>query len=153
MTSAYTAVKDPENTKFVYRDRLWAGADMVAGVASFGHLGGIHYQTKPISINTVKLRKIMVVLRRALLLQRMKDFYVNLFSVETWSCKPGIFPGKFGVDIKERRRNPTEWKEAGDLSKRMVICCSSGMLFSDRFDASSILPSTTPGCKICLILS
>ena len=45
VTSAYTAVKDPEKTKFVYRDRLWAGADMVAtGVASFGHLGGIHYQ-------------------------------------------------------------------------------------------------------------
>ncbi|MFP6901728.1 MAG: coproporphyrinogen-III oxidase family protein [Opitutales bacterium] len=45
VTSAYTAVKDPEKTKFVYRDRLWSGADMVAtGVASFGHLGGIHYQ-------------------------------------------------------------------------------------------------------------
>ena len=45
VTSAYTAVKDPEKTKFVYRDRLWAGADMLAtGVASFGHLGGIHYQ-------------------------------------------------------------------------------------------------------------
>ena len=47
ITSAYTAVKDPNNTKFVYRDRLWAGADMVAlGVASFGHLGGIHYQNQ-----------------------------------------------------------------------------------------------------------
>jgi oxygen-independent coproporphyrinogen-3 oxidase len=47
VTSAYTAVKDPENTKFIYRDRLWAGADMVAlGVASFGHLGGIHYQNQ-----------------------------------------------------------------------------------------------------------
>ena len=45
VTSAYTAVKNPEKTKFVYRDRLWSGADMVAtGVASFGHLGGIHYQ-------------------------------------------------------------------------------------------------------------
>ena len=47
VTSAYTAVKDPQNTKFIYRDRLWAGADMVAlGVASFGHLGGIHYQNQ-----------------------------------------------------------------------------------------------------------
>ena len=26
--SAYTAVKDPSRTKFVYRDRLWQGADM-----------------------------------------------------------------------------------------------------------------------------
>ena len=45
ITSTCTAVKNPETTKFVYRDRLWSGADMIAlGVASFGHLGGIHYQ-------------------------------------------------------------------------------------------------------------
>src|SRR6185295_11599245 len=43
--SAYTAVKDPARTKFVYRDRLWAGADLLSlGVASFGHVGGTHYQ-------------------------------------------------------------------------------------------------------------
>src|SRR6266849_2311638 len=43
--SAYTAVKDPQRTKFVYRDRLWAGADLLSlGVASFGHIGGTHYQ-------------------------------------------------------------------------------------------------------------
>ncbi len=44
VASAYTAVKSPA-TKFVYRDLLWAGADMLAaGVASFGHIGGVHYQ-------------------------------------------------------------------------------------------------------------
>ena len=43
--SAYTAVKDPSKTKFLYRDRLWQGADMAAlGVASFGHLNGVHIQ-------------------------------------------------------------------------------------------------------------
>ena len=26
--SAYTAVRDPERTKFIYRDRLWQGADL-----------------------------------------------------------------------------------------------------------------------------
>src|SRR5437016_4344527 len=45
--SAYTAVKNPERTTFVYRDRLWAGADLLAlGVASFGHIGGTHYQNQ-----------------------------------------------------------------------------------------------------------
>lgn len=44
VASAYTAVRHPQ-TQFVYRDRLWAGADMIAvGVASFGHIGGVHYQ-------------------------------------------------------------------------------------------------------------
>lgn len=47
VSSAYTVVKNPATTKFVYRDSLWAGADLLsAGVASFGHFGGIHYQNQ-----------------------------------------------------------------------------------------------------------
>jgi oxygen-independent coproporphyrinogen-3 oxidase len=43
--SAYTAVKDPSRTRFLYRDRLWQGADMAGlGVASFGHINGVHMQ-------------------------------------------------------------------------------------------------------------
>jgi oxygen-independent coproporphyrinogen-3 oxidase len=45
--SAYTAVKDPKRTKFIYRDRLWTGADLLGlGVASFGHVSGTHYQNE-----------------------------------------------------------------------------------------------------------
>ena len=43
--SAYTAVKNKATTKFLYRDRLWQGADLVGlGVASFGHVSGVHMQ-------------------------------------------------------------------------------------------------------------
>ncbi len=45
--SAYTAVRNPDRTKFIYRDRLWQGADMAGlGVASFGHVNGVHLQNK-----------------------------------------------------------------------------------------------------------
>ena len=45
VTSGYTAVRDPSKTKFVYRDSLWKGADLIgAGVASFSHIGGVHFQ-------------------------------------------------------------------------------------------------------------
>jgi oxygen-independent coproporphyrinogen-3 oxidase len=45
--SAYTAVKDKAKTRFIYRDKLWAGADLLSlGVASFGHIGGVHYQNQ-----------------------------------------------------------------------------------------------------------
>jgi oxygen-independent coproporphyrinogen-3 oxidase len=45
VASAYTAVRDKTKTSFVYRDRLWAGADLLSlGVASFGHINGTHYQ-------------------------------------------------------------------------------------------------------------
>jgi oxygen-independent coproporphyrinogen III oxidase len=48
VTSGYTAVRDPERTRFVYRDELWKGADLVgAGVASFSHIGGVHFQNLP----------------------------------------------------------------------------------------------------------
>ena len=43
--SAYTLVKDPARTKFIYTDRLWEGADLAGlGVASFGHVNGVHMQ-------------------------------------------------------------------------------------------------------------
>ncbi len=45
--SAYTAVRDPSRSKFVYRDRLWSGADLIGlGVASFSHVGGTHFQNE-----------------------------------------------------------------------------------------------------------
>lgn len=48
ISSAYTVVKDPNKVNFSYRDNLWQGADLLAtGIASFGHLSGIHYQNVP----------------------------------------------------------------------------------------------------------
>ena len=45
VTSATTVVKDPAKVKFVYREGLFSGADILSiGVASFGHLNGVHYQ-------------------------------------------------------------------------------------------------------------
>jgi oxygen-independent coproporphyrinogen-3 oxidase len=45
VSSAYTMVKDPNKVNFSYRDNLWQGCDMLAtGVASFGHISGVHYQ-------------------------------------------------------------------------------------------------------------
>ena len=48
VSSAYTMVKDPEKVNFSYRDNLWQGSDLLAtGVASFGHISGVHYQNHP----------------------------------------------------------------------------------------------------------
>ncbi|MEM9553107.1 MAG: coproporphyrinogen-III oxidase family protein [Acidobacteriota bacterium] len=50
ISSAYTVVKSknhrkPGQGRFAYRDSLWHGADMLGtGIASFGHLGGVHAQ-------------------------------------------------------------------------------------------------------------
>jgi len=48
VSSGYTLVRDPARVHFKYRDMLWEGADLLAlGVASFGHLSGVHYQNQP----------------------------------------------------------------------------------------------------------
>jgi len=48
ISSAYTMVKNPEAVNFSYRDNLWRGSDLLAtGIASFGHVSGVHYQNKP----------------------------------------------------------------------------------------------------------
>jgi len=45
LSSAYTMVKKDKNCRFVYRDAVWHGTDMIgAGVASFSHMSGIHFQ-------------------------------------------------------------------------------------------------------------
>jgi oxygen-independent coproporphyrinogen-3 oxidase len=45
VSSAYTLVKPSRNGRFVYRDSVWHGCDMVGtGVASFSHFSGVHYQ-------------------------------------------------------------------------------------------------------------
>ena len=48
VSSAYTMVKDPDKVNFSYRDNFWMGSDLLAtGIASFGHVSGVHYQNLP----------------------------------------------------------------------------------------------------------
>lgn len=48
VSSAYTLVRDPDRVNFSYRDNLWRGSDLLAtGIASFGHVSGVHYQNLP----------------------------------------------------------------------------------------------------------
>jgi len=48
VSSAYTMIKDPSQVSFSYRDNLWKGSDLLAtGIASFGHISGVHYQNLP----------------------------------------------------------------------------------------------------------
>lgn len=45
ISSAYTMVKKSKSCRFVYRDAVWHGTDMLGtGVASFGHMSGVHLQ-------------------------------------------------------------------------------------------------------------
>lgn len=112
ISSAYTVVRDPNKVNFSYRDNLWEGSDLLAtGIASFGHVSGIHYQNKPdwqsyigdlLEKGELPLGRAMrptdhQLLVRQLILLLKKGYLI-----------PEHFQNKFGVDIVD------EWKEVWD---------------------------------------
>jgi oxygen-independent coproporphyrinogen-3 oxidase len=107
--SAYTAVKDPATTHFVYRDRLWEGADLVGlGVASFGHVSGVHMQnldtwetySAAIDGDEIPLARAY----RPTAEERMiREFVLQL---KRGSVEPAYFAEKYAVEVLDRFRAP-----------------------------------------------
>jgi oxygen-independent coproporphyrinogen-3 oxidase len=105
--SAYTAVKSP-STKFVYRDRLWQGADMVGlGVASFGHINGVHMQNldtfeaycSSVQAGTIPLAR---ALRPTAEERMIREFVLQL---KLGELRPSYFAAKYGEDVVARYRD------------------------------------------------
>ncbi|QDV24963.1 coproporphyrinogen-III oxidase family protein [Aureliella helgolandensis] len=102
-SSAYTMIKDPNKVSFSYRDNLWKGSDLLAtGIASFGHISGVHYQNLPEwkqYIGAIEegrlplgraytptpkqalIRELILLLKRGYL---EIDYFVNKFGVDVW---------------------------------------------------------------------
>jgi len=107
--SAYTAVKDPSRTHFVYRDRLWQGADLVGlGVASFGHVNGVHLQ----NLDTWETYGAAVG-RGELPLSRAyqpsheeRTIRELVLQLKRGAIRPAYFRDKYDVDVLERFRAP-----------------------------------------------
>ena len=105
VSSAYTVVKDPEKVDFSYRDNLWQGSDLLAtGVASFGHISGVHYQNLAeweTYVNVLDEGRLplgralrptveQALIREAIL--QLKRGYLD----------PGYFQSKYEVDIRQK---------------------------------------------------
>jgi oxygen-independent coproporphyrinogen III oxidase len=103
--SAYTAVKDREKTKFVYTDRLWQGADMVGlGVASFGHISGVHMQNLDTwETYAAAVREGQVPLSRAYRPTEDERLIREvILQLKRGFIHPGYFQDKYGVDVRAR---------------------------------------------------
>ena len=103
--SAYTAVKDPSRTTFIYRDRLWEGADLAAlGVASFGHINGVHMQNvdtwEPYAAAIEGGELPLGRAYRPTADERL--IRETILQLKRGAIRPSYFAGKFGVDITER---------------------------------------------------
>jgi len=100
--SAYTAVRNPDRTKFIYRDRLWQGADMAGlGVASFGHVNGVHLQNKDTweGYSEAILQGELPLGRayRPTAEERMRRELI--LQMKLGKLRPAYFSEKYGVDV------------------------------------------------------
>jgi oxygen-independent coproporphyrinogen III oxidase len=103
--SAYTAVKNPETTRFVYRDRLWEGADLAGlGVASFGHINGVHVQNADTwETYAAAIDRGELPLGRAYRPTDEERMIRELvLQLKRGSIRPRYFAQKYGVDVRER---------------------------------------------------
>jgi oxygen-independent coproporphyrinogen-3 oxidase len=102
VSSAYTLVRDKGRVNFSYRDNLWRGSDLLAtGVASFGHVSGVHYQNLPewgdylaaVGEGRLPLWRGLRPTPHQLLVREL------ILQLKTGRIDGGYFRRKFGVDV------------------------------------------------------
>jgi oxygen-independent coproporphyrinogen-3 oxidase len=109
VTSGTTVVRDPAQVKFIYREGLFTGADILSiGVASFGHLNGVHYQNhhefQPY-VDAVNAGQLPVY--RALT-PSADERYLREFMLQLklGSVSAAQFKARFGTDPREQFAKP-----------------------------------------------
>ena len=122
VSSAYTLAKKSDGARFVYRDSLWHGADMLGtGVASFSHLGGVHFQNQdafesylgPLAKQELPLRRALTATPKQRLIREM------ILQMKLGELDAAYFRKKFGAEILSEFRPAYEHlKEQGLLTFR-----------------------------------
>jgi oxygen-independent coproporphyrinogen-3 oxidase len=138
ISSATTVVKDPARTRFVYREALWYGADMFGtGVASFGHVNGVHIQNVDTwEAYVEKLDRGELPLGRAFpTTERDRLIREIVLQLKTGCIDAGYFRKKYGVEIRDEfaaafdQLERDGWlKHAGDR----IETTAAGLLQIDR---------------------
>ena len=122
VSSAYTLVKDPGRVNFSYRDNLWHGSDLLStGVASFGHISGVHYQNHPewsgyvdalLHDSRLPIYRALRPSPHQLLIREM------ILQLKQGFLDPAYFQQKFQVDILQHWQR--EWQQY-EAEGRVVI--------------------------------
>jgi oxygen-independent coproporphyrinogen-3 oxidase len=111
VSSAYTMVKHKKKVNFSYRDNLWRGSDLLAtGIASFGHISGVHYQNVPewsdyvgrLTAGELPLGRALKPTAHQLLVREL------ILQLKTGHLDAGYFRDKFQTEICEH------WREVWD---------------------------------------
>ncbi len=145
--NAYSAVKDPSRARFVYAERLWQGADMVGlGVASFGHINGVHVQNLDTwETYSAAIREGGVALGRGYKPSHEERMIRELIlQLKVGSIKPAYFRDKYQVEVLERFRRQFDSLAADgylqSATPDVVALTREGLLRVDALLSQFFLP-------------
>ena len=139
-------VKDPSRVNFSYRDNLWQGSDLLAtGIASFGHISGVHYQNHPeweqycgsLEAGELPLSRGLRLSQHQRLIREM------ILQLKLGHVSRAYFRKKFGVEITERFAEPMQrLKDWGflEIEGDQVLLNREGLLQVDRLFQEFFLP-------------
>ncbi|MCY2964605.1 MAG: coproporphyrinogen-III oxidase family protein [Planctomycetota bacterium] len=137
ISSAQELVRNPERDHFVYRDQVWRGADLLCGgVASFGHMQGVHYQNvDQLADYLTILEEGRLPLNRALRVTPHQALIREVvLQLKEGRISAGPFQQKYGVNILAEFREPFARQEAAGyltVAGEDVILTRKGLLQVD----------------------
>lgn len=146
ITSTCTAVRDPKAYRFLYRDYLWRGADMVSlGVSSFGHFAGTHYQNEKdfgpyiqrVTEGELPIHRALATTADERLIREM------ILQLKTGELDLDYFRTKFDTDILKKFAGPFEkLRTAGHLTSNdnRVVLTRESLLMVDQLLHEFFLP-------------
>ena len=103
-SSAYTLVRPQTHARFVYRDSLWHGADLIGtGVASFSHFQGVHYQNVDTWEDYLQMldRGELPIHRALPITDHQRLIREMILQMKTGKIEVKYFQNKFGVDVRQ----------------------------------------------------
>jgi len=104
-SSAYTMVRGGRGARFLYRDALWCGADLLGiGLSSFSHIGGVHFQNLAgWDAYVAAIGADHLAVERAFATDADERLTrETILQLKHGRIEPGYFREKFGVDVLER---------------------------------------------------
>ena len=125
--------------RFIYRDALWHGGDMIGiGVSSFSHFGGVNFQNAHNFEEYVRIlnEDRLPLLRAVSLTPKQRLIREMVLQLKTGWLDTGYFSKKFGVDVWNEFRPVYEGLEEKDLLVRQngnVSLTRRGLLEVDHF--------------------
>jgi len=125
--------------RFIYRDALWHGGDMIGiGVSSFSHFGGVNFQNAHNFEEYVRIlnEDRLPLLRAVSLTPKQRLIREMVLQLKTGALDAAYFSKKFGVDVWNEFRPVYEGLEEKNLLERQngdIVLTRRGYLEVDSF--------------------